>query len=135
MPLWKQILLWIAVLPGALLGGELALLGVRAGMWITSSYYGDDSWLHMILGAVLPDGAFGYSVVFCGAFIAPTRKITVAIVLAALILSLVTLAATGDIRDHRWWDLGAVVAALVGAAVASVTIATGEQDVGQVESR
>lgn len=131
MPIWKQTLLWIAVLPGAFVGSTVVYWIAKVVMWLTSSYYGDDSWLHVIFAQIMPNAASSYALVFCAAYIAPRAKITVAIVFAAACLSLVTISALIYIRDHRWLDLVGVISLLAGAVVAAVSITTGEQDVGQ----
>jgi hypothetical protein len=137
MPVWKQVLLWIAVLPGALISSTVVFWIANLMMWFTSSYYDDDSWFdswgQAYFAQILPNGGWGYALVFCAAYIAPRAKITVAIVFAAVCLSLVTLSSVVCIRDHKWLDLVGVIALLVGGIIAAVSIATGQQDVGQRE--
>jgi DnaJ-like protein len=129
MAVWKQILLWIAVLPGTVVGSTLAF-------WITKYVIafnwgdGDGGW-QVIPAEIFSGGAWGYALVFCAAYIAPRAKITVAIIFAAFGLSLVTLAAVVCIRDQRWWDLVSNITSLVGSIIAAVSIAKGEEDVGQ----
>ena len=82
-----------------------------------------------LLAPIFANGAWGYTLVFCAAYIAPRAKITVAIIFACFCLSLVTLAVFVDIRDHLWWHLVANIALLVGSIIAAVSIAKGEVDV------
>jgi hypothetical protein len=128
---WKQLLLWIAVLPGSLLASMIVHAIAKALVWLSSSVSGDDSWWQMIFAQVVPEGIWAYAFVFCAAFIAPRAKVIVAIIFGAIVLALVVLAAIGLVRDHRWLDLVGDISGLVGAIIAVVSIVTGEQDVGQ----
>ena len=130
---------------GAVLGASVVFWLAMLWMWVISSSdysaydyvrthvheIGSDSWLNVIFGEIIPNGACSYALVFCAAYIAPRAKITVAIVFAAAVLSIVTLASVVQIRDHNWFGLVGVVSYLVGGIIAAVSITTGKQDVGQ----
>ena len=97
MPMWQQVLRWIAVLPGAIAGCLLA----HALTKLSSLFGGsDEDSLSIISMTAFANGAAGYALVYCAAFIAPRAKITVAIIFAALSLSVVTLAEVNAIGRH-----------------------------------
>ena len=129
MPVWKWVLLWISVLPGALLGSTIVFCIAKSFIWFFSPYDGEETWLYILFNQFLLNVACGYSLVCCGAFIAPSRKITVAIVLASLVLFLSGIPVAINIRDHRWMDLFRIGSLLAGAIMCAVFIAKGEQKV------
>jgi DnaJ domain len=128
MEVWKQVLRWIAVLPGALGGATVTFFILNLTRLFTSP--DDDGWIGFG-GPILAHGAWGWTFVFCAAYIAPRAKITVAIIFAAICLSGFTLAALVEVRDQNWWHLVVSIALLVGSIIAAVSISKGEQDVGQ----
>ena len=99
MPMWQQVLRWIAVLPGAIAGCLLAH-AVTKLMPLFGGY--DEDSLSIIGITAFANGAAGYALVYCAAFIAPRAKITVAIIFAALSLSLVTLGGVNAIGHQEW---------------------------------
>ncbi len=97
MAVWKQVLRWIALLPGALAGATVAMFILNL-----IALFPPEDGLAKLLAPIFANGAWGYTLVFCAAYIAPRAKITVAIIFACFCLSLVTLAVFVDIRDHLW---------------------------------
>ena len=126
MAVWKQVLRWIAVLPGAAAGATVVsfILNLMA-------YFPPEDGLGKLLAPIVANGASGWIFVFSAAYIAPRAKITVAIIFAAICLSALTLAAFVNVRDQNWWHLLRNVALLTGSIIAAVSIAKGEEDVGQ----
>jgi len=47
-PLWIEVLRWVGVLPGAILGARIIHILSKFGMWLTSSRFGDDTWFDLI---------------------------------------------------------------------------------------
>jgi DnaJ domain len=126
MPMWQQVLRWIAVLPGAIAGCLLAH-AVTKLMSLFGGY--DEDSLSVIGMTAFANGAAGYALVYCAAYIAPRAKITVAIIFAALSLSFVTLAEVSAIGHQEWLHLVYNIAFLVGSIIIAVSIAKGEEDV------
>lgn len=127
MPVWKEVLLWIAVLPGMLLGSVVAHAAAKMASWLSSSMTGDDSWFHGILSSIIPNAAAGYAFVFCAAYIAPRGKNAVAVVAACVGAFLASVSIIACLQDQRWLDLAGAVAAFAAAVVAVISIWTGEQ--------
>src|SRR5262249_37298954 len=125
MPMWQQVLRWIAVLPGAIAGCSLAH-AVTKLMSLFGSY--DEDSLSIIGMTAFANGAAGYALVYCAAYIAPRAKKTVAIIFAALSLSFVTLAGVFEIGHQEWLHLVYNIAFLVGSIIIAVSIAKGEED-------
>jgi curved DNA-binding protein CbpA len=126
MALWKQILRWIAVLPGAAAGATVALSILNL-----IAYFPPEDGLAKLFAPIFANGAWGWTFIFSAAYIAPRAKITVAIIFAAICLSAFTLAALVNVRDQNWWHLLSNVALLTGSIIAAVSITKGEEDVGQ----
>lgn len=126
-PVWKQVLLWIAVLPGALLGSTVVYWLAHIVTWLGSSYTGDeDTWLHHIWSEVIRNGVCGAAWVYCAGYIAPRAKITVAITFAAALLFLSSLSFFNAIAQHEWMSLLGVVFLNAGAILCAVSVATRE---------
>ncbi len=128
MPVWKQVLLWIALLPGAFLGSIVVFWLAKIVTWLGSSYYGEDTWFHHIWTEVVTNGACGAAWVYCAAYIAPRAKITVAITFAAAVLFLTSISFYTAIAQREWMSLLGVVCLIAGAAMCAVTIARGETE-------
>ena len=126
MPVWKQTLLWIAVLPGALLGSTVVFLGARLIMWLSSSFYYDDSLFHFIFREIFTNGICGAAFVYCGGYIAPRCKITVVITLAAITLFISSVSFFMAIAGHDWMHLLGTASLIAGAIVTAVSVAKGK---------
>ena len=126
MPLWKEVLLWIAFLPAAIAGSAVVFWTAKLLTWLGSSYYGDDTWLYVLVKHFITNAAYGYSFICCGAFVAPRGKTPVAVTLAGLILLVSGLSVLVSIIDHRWMDLLATAALITGAVVRGIQVAKGQ---------
>jgi hypothetical protein len=130
MPAWRQVLLWIVVLPGAFLGASIAaflfnlLLKSAAVAAVGSAHPDDQSWfLHIVRGIAVSIIA-GAAFVWCGARIAPRRKTVTAITLAMVVFGFSSYGGVLLIAQHKWAELLTVVPALtIGAIVAAKSVA------------
>ena len=87
-PLWIEVLRWIGVLPGAVLGAGIIHVLSKVVMWLGSSRFGDDTWFDLIWREVITNGVYGAAIVGCAFYIAPRGKAIVATVFAGLVLFL-----------------------------------------------
>jgi hypothetical protein len=126
MPVWKEVLLWVAVLPGAFVGSTVAYWLMHGVMWLGSSRFGDDSWFYYIWKEVFTNGICGAAWVYCASFIAPRGKIAVSITFASLVLFISGISFFTSIARHEWMTLLGVIFLNVGAIVTAVSITTGE---------
>lgn len=110
----RTALRWFLVLPAALLGA------LAIGAMILVLLPMPPQYRYMINSA-----ATGYAFVFCGAYVAPSRKRVTAYVLLALFLALSLGAAFGSFAVSTafplWWELLCILAGGVGAAYAGLT--------------
>ena len=100
MPMWQQVLRWIAMLPGAVVGHAIVYF---IGRLLTA--LNEDAWL----GSFVASGASGYALVWCAAWIAPRAKITVAITFGALFLALTSMGSLYYIKEQEWLQLTAIL--------------------------
>lgn len=87
-PFWKTILLWIAVLPAAILGMILAYGLWRIIHYISAAarFVDTDSWINIVFTDIMSNSIAGAAFVYIGSRVAPTDRKIVAIVLTGLLL-------------------------------------------------
>lgn len=125
-PLWIEVLRWIAVLPGAVLGAEISHLLSKVVMWLGSSRFGDDTWFDLIWHEVITKGVYGFAIVGCAYYIAPRGKAIVATVFAALVSFLSGLLFCVAIGAEQWMSLVGILFMNVGSIWMTVTVWSGE---------
>jgi len=125
MPIWKQALLWIAVLPGAVIGSTIAFWIMHLLWWLGSSRFGDDSWFYYIWREIVTNGFCGAAFVYCSGYIAPKGKIATVITFAALLLFLSSLPLFTSIGRREWMSVLGVVCLNAGAIITAVSVAKG----------
>ena len=81
----NRVLRWIAVVPGSLLAAYVARYVVFLGNQITMTITGIDGSIAEAGTGMLMGFAFVFSLGYAGAWIAPSRKTTTALVLIALV--------------------------------------------------
>ncbi len=126
MPIWKQVLLWIAVLPGALFGSTITFWIMGLFSWLGSSRFGDDSWFYYIWRQIMTNGLCGAAFVYCAGYIAPKGKIATSITFAALTLLLSSLSFFTSINRREWMSVLGIVCLNAGAIITAVSVARGE---------
>ena len=127
-PIWIQVLRWIAILPGAIIGAGIVNIISGIVMWLGSSRFGDETWFDLIWRQLITNGAYGAAFVFCAAWIAPKGKIPIAITFSAIVLFISGVACVPTIAEKDWLSLVGLVAMNVGSIVISVGITRGEID-------
>jgi hypothetical protein len=85
-PIWIQVLRWIAILPGAVIGACIITIISGIVMWLGSSRFGGDTWFDLIWRELITNGAGGAAFVYCAAWVAPKGKIPVAITFSSIVL-------------------------------------------------
>ncbi len=126
MPKWKEILLWIVLLPGAFLGSTLAYWAARLFNWLGSSVSGDSTWWQLISGEILTNGVAGWAWVYSSSFIAPRYKKITAICFAAVLLFLSGIPAMRRISAQDWMGLLGTLSFTAGGIIVAVYISKGE---------
>ena len=122
----NKVLRWIAVPFAAVLGG-LVLYTI---LWVMTYMAGGSPYeregvvsIVSIILYYLKQGALGYGFVYCGAFCAPSHKLTTAKVLAstASVLALIAFLCAIIIGEH-WLAWSSAIATAVGAWIAKRTV-------------
>ncbi|MBN8577400.1 MAG: hypothetical protein J0L66_10690 [Cytophagales bacterium] len=86
-PAWKTVILWVSVLPAAILGMMLAYGLWRILHYISAARFIDtDSWLNTVFTDIMSNFIAGAAFVYIGSRVAPTDRKIVAIVLTGLLL-------------------------------------------------
>ena len=127
----NKVLRWIAVPFAAVLGG-LVLYTI---LWVMTYMAGGSPYeregvvsIVSIILYYLKQGALGYGFVYCGAFCAPSHKLTTAKVLAstASVLALITFLCAIIIGEH-WLAWSSAIATAVGAWISKSTVEDDEK--------
>jgi hypothetical protein len=85
-PIWIQVLRWIAILPGAVIGACIITIISGIVMWLGFSRFGGDTWFDLIWRGLITNGAGGAAFVYCAAWVAPKGNIPVAITFSSIVL-------------------------------------------------
>jgi hypothetical protein len=135
VPLWKEILLWIAILPGAFLAaGVVCVVVIWCGRFMAADlfslpvvvpgwtdglekYLSGQRSVSMWIVAAVAYVSTGWAFVFVGASIAPRANTVVAVVLAALVLFVAGGYVLIIVRLREWLGLFSVIAITLGAVV------------------
>ena len=126
-----KVLRWIAVPFAAVLGG-LVLYTI---LWVMTYMAGGSPYeregvvsIVSIILYYLKQGAWGYGFVYCGAFCAPSHKLTTAKVLAstASVLALIAFLCAIIIGEH-WLAWSSAIATAVGAWISKSTVEDDEK--------
>ena len=127
----NKVLRWIAVPFAAVLGG-LVLYTI---LWVMTYMAGGSPYeregvvsIVSIILYYLKQGALGYGFVYCGAFCAPSHKLTTAKVLAstASVLALIAFLCAIIIGEH-WLAWSSAIATAVGAWISKSTVEDDEK--------
>ena len=127
----NKALRWIAVPFAAVLGG-LVLYTI---LWVMTYMAGGSPYeregvvsIVSIILYYLKQGALGYGFVYCGAFCAPSHKLTTAKVLAstASVLALIAFLCAIIIGEH-WLAWSSAIATAVGAWISKSTVEDDEK--------
>ena len=122
LPLWKEILLWIAFIPAALFASNIVSWLSLLVMWFGSNYYSWGIWFELLWRQVATNFMCGYSFVYIGSYVVPRGKTPVAITLAAITIFFSGLSALFAIRDQQWMDLLGVACLISGNVACAVQI-------------
>lgn len=125
-PLWIEVLRWIGVLPGAVLGAGIIHLLSKVVMWLGSSRFADDTWFDLIWREVITNGVYGAAIVGCAFYIAPRGKAIVATVFSALVLFLSGFLFFVAIGAEQWMSLVGILFMNVGSIWMTITAWSGE---------
>ena len=125
-PLWIEVLRWIGVLPGAVLGAGIIHILSKVVMWLGSSRFGDDTWFDLIWREVITNGVYGAAIVGCAFYIAPRGKAIVATVFAGFVLFLSGFPLFVAIGAEVWMGLVGIVFMNVGSVWMTITAWSGE---------
>ena len=127
----NKVLRWVSVPFAAVLGG-LALYTI---LWVMTYMAGGSPYeregvvsIVSIILYYLKQGALGYGFVYCGAFCAPSHKLTTAKVLAstASVLALIAFLCAIIIGEH-WLVWSSTIATAVGAWISKSTVEDDEK--------
>ena len=119
--LWIEVLRWVGVLPGAILGAGIIHILSKVVMWLGSSRFGDDTWFDLIWREVITNGVYGAAIVGCAFYIAPRGKAIVATVFAGLVLFLSGFLFFVAIGAEQWMGLAGIVFMNVGSVWMTIT--------------
>jgi hypothetical protein len=122
LPVWKEILLWIAFIPAALFASNIVFWLSLLVMWFGSNYYNWGIWFELLWHQVATNVMCGYSFVYIASYVAPRGKTQVAITLAAITIFFSGLSALFAIRDQQWMDLLGIACLISGSVVCAVQI-------------
>lgn len=125
-PLWIEVLRWIGVLPGAVLGAGIIHVLSKVVMWLGSSRFGDDTWFDLIWREVITNGVYGAAIVGCAFYIAPRGKAIVATVFAGLVLFLSGFLFFVAFGAEQWMSLVGILFMNVGSVWMTITAWSGE---------
>jgi hypothetical protein len=120
-PLWIEVLRWIGVLPGAVLGAGIIHVLSKVVMWLGSSRFGDDTWFDLIWREVITNGVYGAAIVGCAFYIAPRGKAIVATVFAGLVLFLSGFLFFVAFGAEQWMSLVGILFMNVGSIWMTIT--------------
>ena len=120
-PLWIEVLRWIGVLPGAVLGAGIIHVLSKVVMWLGSSRFGDDTWFDLIWREVITNGVYGAAIVGCAFYIAPRGKAIVATVFAGLVLFLSWFLFFVAFGAEQWMSLVGILFMNVGSIWMTIT--------------
>ncbi len=121
-PVWKAVLLWVAVLPAALLANVAAYWLMSACWWLSGSMNGNDSRMFTFLMTAVTHGLSGYALSYAGAWVAPSGKYVVALSLAGLLILFSGVGIIVSIRDHQWMYLFKIASTIAGSVIAVVHV-------------
>lgn len=127
VPVWKEILRWAALFPGAILGAILTDWMMRFCVVMFSARYGNDSWGYALWTESAIHGSSGAAWIYCAVSIAPRRAIAVAMIFVLLGI-LITgfgfcLAVT---PQYYWQSLRAIIFFNVAAIITLILVVQGE---------
>jgi len=128
IPLWQQILRWIALIPGAVAASIIATFLMNIVMWLGSSRFGEDSWFSYLYREIAVQAVCGAVFVYSAGYIAPRGKIPTTITFSALLLFVSGVAFFGALSQEDWMSLLGVVCVNIGSIAVAVSVATGQID-------
>lgn len=125
-PLWLEVLRWIGLLPGVILGAGIIHVLSKIIMWLGSSRFGDDTWFDLVWREIITNGVYGAAIVGCAFYIAPRGKAIVATVFAGLILFLSGFLFFVAIGSEQWMSLLGILFMNIGSIWMTITAWSGE---------
>jgi hypothetical protein len=125
-PMWLEVLRWVGLIPGAILGAGLVHMFSKLIMWLGSSSYGNDTWFDLIWREVITNGIYGAAFVGCAYFIAPRGKGVVAIVFGGLVLFLSGALFFMAFGTKQWMSVLGLIFMNVGSIIVAVKAWNGE---------
>lgn len=124
--MWLDLLRWIVLLPGVIIGATIVHAISRLGMWLGSSRFSDDTWFDLIWREVFTNGIYGAAIVTCAFWIAPRGKAIVATVFAGLVLFLSGYLVFYAVAKENWISLVGVTFMNIGSIWSAVAAWAGE---------
>ena len=123
------VLRWIACLPAALLASQVAYLAVRAANNVEFGSHGMDPGSFLVRACVglAANIAFGAVTVWVAAYVAPSFKKQVGVVIAALVLFVSGAAILAALRFSLYWEVYAMVCTNIGAIGMALHLFTQQQ--------
>lgn len=128
IPIWKSVLLWIAVLPGAAAGGMLGVLAHNFIMWYAPMDFCCISTLDWVmtpwkyLAFALKGAMFASFFTIVGTAIAPTHRLHVAMSLGAIMLLLAGAAGILHLVDQNWQGITEIAGMAIGTVLVLVKV-------------